>query len=75
MLHERHTISGDLAGDYKIHLASSIGNLQTSKRLEGILSIDAERGWHLLFSVTLNKETRSFDALSKAVRAYNNEHF
>lgn len=60
-------ITGRLAGEYRTLLAA---DSYTQKRLWAVLTIDEKNGWHTQFIVGVRGATRSYGALSEAIREY-----
>lgn len=67
--------SGKMAGEYKVELASfwSADDHSAGKNLEGILRVDNDNGWRVVFRVTKNDHAVEFDGLAAAVRRYDDD--
>jgi hypothetical protein len=62
-----HEVSGKIAGEYVIPLASDSDSM---KRLDAILRIDAGNGHSLHYRVTLREGSAETQSLSTATRMY-----
>lgn len=66
------SISGKLAGEYKIDLASrmSARDEGNNRRLRAVLVIDEDNGWYLRFDVERPTGRAESHALSTAIREF-----